>query len=118
MRAFELDELAGEHARAGSAYLEFLRSASMSVGIYRLPAAGTDRQEPHAEDELYYVLSGRAVVQVGEEERPVKPGSFVFVGAEVPHRFHSIAEDLSLIVFFAPAESTRPSTRRADRRES
>ena len=113
MHAFELDELAAEQAHEGRAYFEFLRSGSMSVGVYRLPAAGTDGQEPHAEDELYYVLSGRAVVQVGEEERPVKRGSFVFVGAEVPHHFHSIDEDLSLLVFFAPAETRQPVSERA-----
>jgi quercetin dioxygenase-like cupin family protein len=34
----------------------------------------------------------------------VSEGSVVFVAAEVEHRFHSITEDLVVLVFFAPAE--------------
>ena len=42
---------------------------------------------------------------VGDEEREIRTGDTVFVGANVPHRFHDIAEDLELIVFFAPPET-------------
>jgi mannose-6-phosphate isomerase-like protein (cupin superfamily) len=104
MEAFELEEILGERGRSARPYIEFLRKESMSAGIYVLPAGGVDGQKPHTEDELYYVLSGRATVMVGGEERPVRAGSAVFVGAEVEHRFHSIEEELVLLVFFAPAE--------------
>lgn len=104
MEAFELSELLDERAQSERAYLEFLRKSSMSAGIYVLPADGMDGQKPHTEDELYYVVSGRATVMVAGEERPVRAGSAVFVAAEVEHRFHSIEEELVLLVFFAPAE--------------
>ena len=104
MEAFELAELLDERGRAARPYLEFLRKSSMSAGIYVLPAGGVDGQKPHTEDELYYVLSGRATVMVGGEERAVRAGSAVFVAAEVEHRFHTIEEELVLLVFFAPAE--------------
>ena len=70
----------------------------LSAGIYTLDAGATDLQRPHTEDELYYVVTGRGVVTVGEETRPVVPGSVVFVAAGVPHRFHDIAERLELLV--------------------
>jgi hypothetical protein len=35
----------------------------------------------------------------------VGPGSVLFVARTVPHRFHDITERLSVLVFFAPAES-------------
>jgi mannose-6-phosphate isomerase-like protein (cupin superfamily) len=104
MEAFELGELLDEQGRAGRPYLEFLRKSSMSVGLYVLPVGGVDGQKPHSEDEVYYVLSGRATVMVAGEERAVRAGSAVFVAAEVEHRFHSIEEELVLLVFFAPAE--------------
>ena len=104
MDAFELDEVLAARQRAGEAYAEFLRVPALSVGVYVLPAGGVDPQKPHAEDEAYYVLSGRAMVRVGDEDRPLQPGSLVYVAAHVEHRFHSIEEDLSLLVFFAPAE--------------
>jgi len=104
MHAFELSKLVEELRQSGDRYLEFLRVPSLSAGIYALPAGGVDPQQPHTEDEVYYVVGGRGVIRVGEEDRAVAPGSVVFVKANVEHRFHSIEEDLVLLVFFAPAE--------------
>jgi len=87
-------------------YFEFLRVLSMSLGLYVLFAGGNDPQQLHSEDEVYYVMSGRGSIRVGSEDRIVQAGSIVFVAAQVEHRFHSIEEELSLLVFFAPAEGT------------
>ena len=104
MDAFQLPQLIAQRQQSGKLYLEFLRATTMSVGLYALPAGGTDPQQPHTEDEAYYVVSGRGAIRVGAEDRAVEPGSLVFVKAGVEHRFHTIAEDLTLLVFFAPAE--------------
>lgn len=104
MDAFEVTTLLEEHARTGKLYLEFLRVPSMSMGVYRLSAGGVDPQSPHTEDEVYYVVSGKARIRVGDEDRSVSGGSIVYVVANVPHRFHTIEEDLTILVFFAPAE--------------
>ncbi len=104
MDAFELASLLDTQRQSGKSYLEFLRESSLSMGVYHLPARGVDPQSPHTEDEVYYVVSGQAAIQVGDETRAVSPGSIVFVAANVPHRFHSIEEDLTILVFFAPAE--------------
>ena len=86
-------------------YREFLRVPSMSAGLYVLPAGSTDPQRPHHEDEMYYVLRGRAQFKAGNEDREISAGSVLFVAAELEHRFHDITEELALLVFFAPAES-------------
>jgi mannose-6-phosphate isomerase-like protein (cupin superfamily) len=106
MQAYEIADLAAERERLGQLYLEFLRVPSLSVGLYVLPAGGTDPQQPHTEDEVYYVVRGRGAIRVGDEDRAVGAGSVVFVAAGVEHRFHSIEEDLAIVVFFAPAEYT------------
>ena len=105
MQAFELSQLITERERSDWPYLEFLRVPSLSAGLYALPAGGVDPQKPHAEDEVYYVISGRASIRVADEDRQVEPGTVVYVEAGVEHRFHSITEDLTVLVFFAPAES-------------
>ena len=51
----ELPDLIAQQSSGGQPYLEFLRAPSMSAGIYTLPAGGVDRQQPHTEDEVYYV---------------------------------------------------------------
>jgi mannose-6-phosphate isomerase-like protein (cupin superfamily) len=93
-------------AQSGKRYLEFLRVPAMSAGVYVLPAGGADPQSPHKEDEMYFVVRGRARMRAGSEDQPVSEGSVVFVAAGVEHRFHHITEDLVVLVFFAPAEST------------
>ncbi len=102
---FDLTHLESWRAREAKPYLEFLRVPAMSAGLYVLPAGGTDRQPPHKEDEMYYVIRGRARMQVGSEDQAVSSGRVVFVGAEVEHRFYDIEEELAVLVFFAPAES-------------
>ena len=105
MDAFELREVETVRREAGKLYQEFLRVPDLSAGLYVLAAGATDPQQPHREDELYYVVSGSATITVGDEERAVAPGSLVFVGAGVAHRFHDITERLELLVVFGPAES-------------
>jgi quercetin dioxygenase-like cupin family protein len=100
----EASAILRERARLGQPYHEFLRVPSMSAGMYVLAKGAEDRQSPHNQDELYYVLRGRARLRAGEEDRELRPGSLVFVAAQVAHRFHDIEEDLELLVFFAPAE--------------
>ena len=82
------------------------------MGLYVLAAGEPDRQQPHTEDEVYYVISGRGRVTVGDEVRDVGPGSIVFVATGVPHRFHDITEDLTLFVVFGPAEGSRAALTR------
>lgn len=106
MRGFELEDLIAERRAAGERYREFLRVPAMSAGVYGLPAGGRDPQPVHAEDEVYLVVRGRATIRVAEEERAVGPGSVVYVAAGVDHRFHSIEEDLEVLVLFAPAEGS------------
>jgi mannose-6-phosphate isomerase-like protein (cupin superfamily) len=67
-----------------------------------------DLQSPHTEDEVYYVVSGRAQITVAKENQAVQAGSIVYVAKNVEHRFHSIEEDLTVLVFFAPAEYSNP----------
>jgi mannose-6-phosphate isomerase-like protein (cupin superfamily) len=98
-------DLLADQSAAGKPYLEFLRSADLSAGLYVLPAGAVDNQQPHHEDEIYVVLSGVGKFTAGDEVRDVVPGDVMYVGKEVPHRFHDITADMQLIVVFAPPES-------------
>jgi mannose-6-phosphate isomerase-like protein (cupin superfamily) len=87
-------------------YHEFLRIPAMSVGIYVLAAGAIDRQQPHREDEIYYVVRGKAKMRLGTEERSVQEGSVIFVESGLEHRFFDIEQELVLLVVFAPAETS------------
>jgi len=107
MDAYEVADLAVERAATGRPYLEFLTVPDLSVGLYVLAAGEPDLQQPHTEDEIYYVVAGRGRITVGDEIRDVRPGSIVFVGTAMAHHFHDITEDLTLLVAFGPAEGSR-----------
>jgi mannose-6-phosphate isomerase-like protein (cupin superfamily) len=107
MKAFELAQLIEQQGESGRTYYEFLNEGTLSMGRYVLPAGGNDPQQPHNEDEVYYILSGQAMIRVGEEERSVQAGSIVYVAAQIVHFFHSITQDLDILVFFAPGEGTQ-----------
>ena len=104
MDAFELKQVDAERAQLGKLYLEFVHKPALTVGLYVLTAGSEDPQQPHTEDEVYYIVSGRGAIQVAGESRDVAAGSVVFVKAGDDHHFHSIAEELVILVFFAPAE--------------
>lgn len=104
VEAFDIASVMAAQRDSGKLYLEFLRVPALSMGLYVLPAGGEDPQQPHTEDEVYYVLSGRATIQVAGNDRAVMAGSIIYVPAGIPHRFHSIEEEVAVLVVFAPAE--------------
>lgn len=103
----ELDDVIAQARAAQDGYAaEVLRSDLLSVGLYLLPAGGTDDQTPHSEDEVYYTIRGQATLRVGAEDHPVGPGTLLFVPAMAVHFFHDISEELILVVFWAPPEGS------------
>jgi mannose-6-phosphate isomerase-like protein (cupin superfamily) len=104
-QVLHLDALVEEARRSGDVWQEFLRAGMFSAGIYRLAEGATDPQDPHEEDEVYLVLSGRAVLEVADERHSVTRGSVAFVARRVEHRFTDIREELEVLVLFAPPES-------------
>ena len=114
MQAFEVGELLHQQQRSGDAWQEFLHVDALSMGLYLLAAGSEDTQQPHSEDEIYYIVQGRGQIRVGSEDRPVQAGSIVYVAKAVEHRFHTITEDLQILVFFAPAEYSQARNTAAD----
>ena len=104
---YHLNGLTKAHEEMGRLYYEFVNCPDMSAGVYILPAGGADPQEPHEEDELYYVISGKGKFMYDGADFDVEPGSVLFVPRHIDHRFHSIMEDLVLLVVFGPQNTPR-----------
>jgi mannose-6-phosphate isomerase-like protein (cupin superfamily) len=101
----------GEASKGAIPYVEFLRIPAMSCGVYVLRAGEEDMQRPHNQDEIYYVFSGAARMKLTaanqrSEDREIAAGDVIFVAARDEHRFHSITQELVLLVVFAPAMTT------------
>jgi mannose-6-phosphate isomerase-like protein (cupin superfamily) len=90
-----------------SHWVERFRVPDLSVGTYSIPAGSGDDQTPHHEDEIYVVISGRAILNSDSASAAVQAGSVIYVPAGENHTFTQITEDLTLLVIFAPAYGSR-----------
>ena len=100
-QVFDLEDIKNKLKGDAVEYLEFLNVPALNCGVYSLAAGSTDMQAPHDEDEVYLVLSGKARMRLGSEDRNIGPGSLLYVGASTEHSFFEIEEDMTLLVMFA-----------------
>jgi mannose-6-phosphate isomerase-like protein (cupin superfamily) len=107
MQVFDLAALTAACEKSAQAWHEFLRVPALSMGVYHLKVGEDDRQRPHTEDEAYYIVSGQAQFRAGNHVQAVAPATVLFVERHVEHRFFDITEELTALVFFAPAEGSR-----------
>ena len=78
------------------------QSDGIEIGVYVLVAPEPDRQQPHADDEVYVVLDGHGTLEVEGTPVELHPGNAVFVSAGAEHRFTGY-EELSVLVVFDKA---------------
>ena len=103
-KVFHLDDLIPKVQSDAPCFLEYLRMPGLSSAVYRLPAGSKDMQAPHLEDEIYFVVEGKATLRVGDGEKEVGPGSILYVRATEEHSFFNITENLTLLAFFGRAD--------------
>ena len=75
------------------------QSPGLELGVYVLVAPEPDRQQPHADDEVYVVLEGRGMLDIEGERYYLTEGDSVFVPAGAEHQFVGY-EQLSVLVIF------------------
>ena len=62
---FDVDETRRGLVARGGGYEVVHSSPGLEIGVYVLVAPEPDRQQPHDEDEVYVVLEGSGVLEVG-----------------------------------------------------
>ena len=99
MGAIEVREAQRRLEAAGGGYEIVHESAGLELGVYVLVAPEPDRQQPHEDDELYFVLEGRGTLDIAGDRVDLVEGQAAFVAAHVEHRFAAY-ESLALLVVF------------------
>jgi mannose-6-phosphate isomerase-like protein (cupin superfamily) len=100
-RTFELQELIRQLNKEGGYFLGFLKIRDLEAGIILLHPGDNDTQTAHTADELYYIIEGNGIMELGKSKKPIKQGSIVFVPAGLHHRFYGNKEDLIALYMFA-----------------
>jgi mannose-6-phosphate isomerase-like protein (cupin superfamily) len=103
--AFEVEQVRRRLEAGNGGYEIVHTSPGLEVGVYVLVAPEPDRQQPHADDELYVVLEGSGVLNIEGEAIPVVEGQAIFVPAGADHQFTAY-EGLSVLVIFARASAS------------
>ena len=98
--SFEIEQVRRRLEAGNGGYEIVHTSPGLEVGVYVLVAPEPDRQQPHADDEVYVVLEGTGVLNVEGEAIPVREGQALFVPAGADHQFTAY-EGLSVLVIFA-----------------
>lgn len=85
----------------GEPFTEALRHGTMSVEVFA--PRGHDAQEPHDQDELYFVVSGSADFLHENARMAVTAGDCLFVPAHDRHHFEKMSGDfVTWVVFWGP----------------
>jgi mannose-6-phosphate isomerase-like protein (cupin superfamily) len=84
-----------------SGFLNFFDLQHLQAGILRLRPGELDTQEPHSLDEIYLVLEGDGFIEIGKQVHTIKKDLFIFVPAEVRHRFYGNTKEILVIYFFS-----------------
>jgi mannose-6-phosphate isomerase-like protein (cupin superfamily) len=92
---FKLDREGGERLRFSDADFVILASAETTLGAFgiveEIDPLDTPLHVHRNEDELFYVLEGEHVFQVGEDEFQVGPGGLAFAPRGIPHAQRRVA---------------------------
>ena len=96
--------------RAASApFTVLFEYADCSVELYAPKV--TDKQQPHAQDELYIISAGTGTFRREDTTVSFVPGDVLFVPAHIPHRFENFSDDFETwVIFFGPKGGSKPRT--------
>ena len=102
---FDIEGAKERLREAGGGYEVVHASPGLEIGVYVLVAPEPDRQQPHADDEVYVVLEGSGTLEVEGERVDLREGQAVFVPAGADHRFVGYEQLAVLVVFERPSRS-------------
>lgn len=94
---------------SGERFARAMAHGSMSVELYA--PVDIDPQQPHAQDELYFILSGTGALTIAKTVHEFEPGTCFFVPAGTEHKFENFSSDFSTwVVFWGPQGGEVPTT--------
>lgn len=85
----------------GAPFAVVMAGGTMSVEVFA--PRTEDLQQPHTQDELYFVQRGQGELVINGQRFSAAPGEAFFVAAGVKHRFENFSDDfVTWVVFYGP----------------
>ena len=83
----------------------FINKQSLAAGVLVLQPGEEDTQEPHQNDEVYFIIKGNGFLKIKNKDYSVEPNKMYFVGKEIEHYFHGNTKELVVLYFFGGPDS-------------
>jgi mannose-6-phosphate isomerase-like protein (cupin superfamily) len=85
----------------GAPFVTLMAGGTMSVEVFA--PKGEDLQQPHAQDELYFIQHGTGELVINGQRFEAATGDAFFVTAGVEHHFENFSNDfVTWVVFYGP----------------
>lgn len=78
--------------------LDFPETQAFDVRVVRIAPGSNNELHKHAHESLFYVISGRAEVRIGEERLTLEPGGLAFVPRWVFHQSRNLSDTDQLVI--------------------
>ena len=91
----------------GKQFTTIFEHGTLQVEIYA--PRGSDPQQTHTRDEIYFVAAGSGEYVCGETRTTFRPTDLLFAAAGVVHRFENFTDDLVVWVLFYGPEGGEPA---------
>jgi mannose-6-phosphate isomerase-like protein (cupin superfamily) len=87
-------------------FTKLMQHGSMSVEYFA--PKEIDTQQPHLQDEIYVIASGKSIFFCNGEYMDCEKGDFLFVPAGTEHRFEHFSNDFATwVIFYGPTGGER-----------
>ena len=102
---YDLETYLEKIKESSSYFSTFIDKDSLAAGVMLLSPGEKDTQEPHENDEVYFIISGNGFLKINDKDHKVSKNKLFFVGKNVKHFFHGNSEDLQVLYFFGGLDS-------------
>lgn len=99
-RIYEIDRYLSELKNRKQYFIDCINTNRIQAGVMLLHPGEDDIQEPHSIDEVYYIVQGNGFIKIEKKDHEIKPGTIIFIPANVEHKFHGNNQDLVIFYVF------------------
>lgn len=82
----------------------FINRESLAAGILVLQSGQKDPQEPHENDEVYFILKGDGFLKINKKDYSVSKNKLYFVAKNTDHFFHGNKTEIVALYFFGGSD--------------
>ena len=102
---FAVDEYIKKLRKDDDYFHTFINRNSLAVGVLSLQPGEEDTQEPHENDEVYFILNGNGFLKINDKDYAISKNRVYFVAKNIEHYFHGNSKEIVALYFFGGPDS-------------